>query len=51
MERLLAAVEEVLADVSGANDLLDEVVVDLADETRAVEGEMAGFSGLEIRTK
>ncbi|KAM7193273.1 Nnf1 domain containing protein [Naviculisporaceae sp. PSN 640] len=53
MERILAAVEEVLADVDGANGLLDEVVDDLAKETRAVEGEMAGLSsnGMEIRTK
>ena len=42
MERLLAAVEEILADVGGANELLDGVVDDLAKETRAVEVEMSG---------
>ncbi|KAK3313528.1 Nnf1-domain-containing protein [Apodospora peruviana] len=41
MEQLLAAVEAVLADVDGANELLDGVVEDLAQETRAVEVEMA----------
>ena len=40
--RLLAAVEKVLADVDGANGLLDEVVGELAAESRDVEVEMAG---------
>ncbi|OIW33228.1 Nnf1-domain-containing protein [Coniochaeta ligniaria NRRL 30616] len=40
--RLLAAVDKVLADVDGANALLDEVVGELATETREVEVEMAG---------
>ncbi|KAK4218112.1 Nnf1-domain-containing protein [Rhypophila decipiens] len=48
MERILAAVEQVLADVGGANELLDAVVGDLATETRAVEAEM---SGMEVRTR
>ncbi|KAK0621451.1 hypothetical protein B0T17DRAFT_508800 [Bombardia bombarda] len=42
MEALLAAVEKVVADVDGANELLDGVVDDLAKETRAVEVEMGG---------
>jgi len=41
----LAAVEKVLADVDGANELLDDVVDDLARETRAVEVEMMGNGG------
>jgi kinetochore protein NNF1 len=41
--RLLAAVEKVLADVDGANGLLDEVVGELAMETRDVEVEMTEF--------
>lgn len=41
IETLLAAVEKVLADVDGANGLLDGVVEDLAKETRTVEVEMA----------
>jgi kinetochore protein NNF1 len=40
---LLAAVERVLADVDGANGLLDGVVGELALESRAVEVEMAGM--------
>jgi len=40
--RLLAAVEKVLADVDGANGLLDEVAGELAAESRDVEVEMAG---------
>jgi len=35
-------VEKVLADVDGANGLLDEVVGELATETREAEVEMAG---------
>lgn len=42
MERILVAVEEALADVGGANELLDGVVEDLGKETRAVEVEMSG---------
>ena len=45
IESLLAAVEKVLADVDGANELLDDVVDDLARETRAVEVEMMGNGG------
>lgn len=41
--RLLAAVEKVLADVDGANGLLDGVVGELAAESRDVEVEMAGI--------
>ena len=41
IETLLAAVEKVLADVDGANGLLDGVVENLAKETRTVEVEMA----------
>lgn len=39
--RLLAAVEKVLADMDGANGLLDQVVDELAKEARDVEVEMA----------
>jgi kinetochore protein NNF1 len=40
--RLLVGVEKVLADVDGANGLLDEVAGELAAESRDVEIEMAG---------
>jgi kinetochore protein NNF1 len=40
MEALLAGVEKVLRDMDGANALLDEVVDELAEETRAAEGEV-----------
>ena len=42
IEALLAGVEKALADVEGANGLLDEVVDSVAQETRAVEVEMSG---------
>lgn len=38
--RMLDAVERILADVEGANGLLDEVVGELAEESRAVGVEM-----------
>jgi kinetochore protein NNF1 len=38
--RMLDAVERILADVEGANGLLDEVVGELAEESRAVGEEM-----------
>lgn len=40
--RLLGVVEKVLADVDGANGLLDEVVGEVVEETKGVEVEMAG---------
>lgn len=43
--RMLDAVERVLADVAGANGLLDEVAGDLATESRGVEVEMMGEKG------
>lgn len=42
---MLDAVERVLADVAGANGLLDEVAGDLATESRGVEVEMMGEKG------
>ena len=42
IESLLGAVERVLADMDGASALLDDVVEDLARETRAAEVEMSG---------
>ncbi|KAK3368068.1 Nnf1-domain-containing protein [Podospora didyma] len=40
IESLLASVEMVLADMDGANELLDHVVDDLAQETRTAEMDM-----------
>ncbi|KXX73909.1 hypothetical protein MMYC01_209047, partial [Madurella mycetomatis] len=49
MEALLRGVEKALSDMDGANGLLGEVVEELAEETRAAEGEVesarAGMSG------
>lgn len=38
--RMLEAVERILADVAGANGLLDEVARELTGESRDVAGEM-----------
>ena len=43
--RLLAAVDRVLADVDGANALLDGVVDELVAEGGEAEREMAGLEG------
>jgi kinetochore protein NNF1 len=42
LEALLAGVETLLADVDGANGLLDDLADDLAKEARGAEVEMAG---------
>ncbi|KAK3357032.1 Nnf1-domain-containing protein [Lasiosphaeria hispida] len=42
IEALLSAVESVLVDMDGASALLDDVVDDLAQETRTAEMEMSG---------
>jgi kinetochore protein NNF1 len=42
IEALLGAVERTLSDMDGASALLDEVVDELAQETRAAEVEMSG---------
>lgn len=40
MEALLRGLEKALSDMDGANGLLGEVVEELAEETRAAEGEV-----------
>jgi len=42
IEELLGAVERTLEDMDGASALLDEVVEELAEETRTAEMEMSG---------
>lgn len=42
MEELLGLVERTLSDMDGASVLLDEVVDELVEETRAAEIEMKG---------
>ncbi|KAK4455936.1 Nnf1-domain-containing protein [Podospora aff. communis PSN243] len=42
IEALLGAVERTLSDMDGASALLDEVVEELAQETRSAEVEMSG---------
>ncbi|KAH8889313.1 Nnf1-domain-containing protein [Thozetella sp. PMI_491] len=42
IEALLGGVEKVLSDMDGANDLLEDVVEDLAKESRTAEVEMSG---------
>lgn len=42
IEELLGAVERTLEDMDGASALLDDVVEELAEETRTAEVEMSG---------
>ncbi|KAI0014181.1 Nnf1-domain-containing protein [Xylariaceae sp. FL0662B] len=40
---LMGLIEKVFEDIDGANNMMDDVVDDLAKETRTVEAEMAGL--------
>lgn len=41
MQSLMGLLQKVFEDIDGANDQMDDIVDDLAAETRAVEAEMA----------